>query len=357
MQKSDENKWKNFEHLVAAIHKAADQGANVRWNEKINGRQFDVVIRFKKGMYDYVTIVECKDYKKPVSVEKIDALVTKARDVGANNVIMASSSGFQSGAKETAKRHSITLLNISDSDTTDISIFGAKFGELEKRFHIKSTTLVFCNGDKAHIPERADMFTYYAQQGALQKGEERISLDSALQQFDYKYDENKLDDYAAYIIPVCSDVIFVSPDEEIPSGPLKEIHVNAGMIMARTYTGQYQFEPYLLTPDIEVQNVISGEATYFSQHALALGVDTKFEEGKFYENPQLAINYYCEAVNDNLAELILVESFQNGLLLQARIKSKTEYQNRYVEVKDQETVARLYRRLEQFHSRSRNKKT
>ena len=46
---ADPRKWKEFERLVAAIHAAADQGAQVQWDQKVKGRQFDVVIQFKKG--------------------------------------------------------------------------------------------------------------------------------------------------------------------------------------------------------------------------------------------------------------------------------------------------------------------
>jgi hypothetical protein len=33
----------------------------MRWNEVICGRQFDVTIRYRKGLYDHLTVVECKD--------------------------------------------------------------------------------------------------------------------------------------------------------------------------------------------------------------------------------------------------------------------------------------------------------
>ncbi len=49
-------KWKKFERLVAAIHSAEQKGASVKWNDAINGRQFDVTIRFKEGFYDYLTV-------------------------------------------------------------------------------------------------------------------------------------------------------------------------------------------------------------------------------------------------------------------------------------------------------------
>lgn len=86
------DKWQHFERLVAAIHQVASQGAEVRWNEKIAGRQFDVTIRFRQGLYDYLTVVECKDYEKAVPVEKVEAFVTKAADVQAHYAVMASTS-------------------------------------------------------------------------------------------------------------------------------------------------------------------------------------------------------------------------------------------------------------------------
>ena len=38
-----------LERLVAGIQAVSTDGADVRWNEELNGRQFDVVVRFKMG--------------------------------------------------------------------------------------------------------------------------------------------------------------------------------------------------------------------------------------------------------------------------------------------------------------------
>jgi hypothetical protein len=32
----------------------------------------------KRGLYEYLIVVECKDYATPVPVEKVEAFVTKA---------------------------------------------------------------------------------------------------------------------------------------------------------------------------------------------------------------------------------------------------------------------------------------
>ena len=83
-------KWRKFERLVAAIHAAQNKGATVKWNDKINGRQFDVTIRFRVGLYDYLEVIECKNYSTPIKVEKVEAFITKAAGVRANRAIMAS---------------------------------------------------------------------------------------------------------------------------------------------------------------------------------------------------------------------------------------------------------------------------
>lgn len=89
-----------LERLVAAIHGAA--GTSVAWNERIDGRQFDVVMRHKNGLHDYLTVIECKDLNRRVSVADVDALATKSRDAGANKAVIVSAVGFQSGAVRVA---------------------------------------------------------------------------------------------------------------------------------------------------------------------------------------------------------------------------------------------------------------
>src|SRR5260370_21554018 len=111
-------KWTKFEHLVAALHRMEMKGAVVTWNDKINGRQFDVTVRFKNGPYNYLTVIECKNHATAVTVEKVDSLVTKATDIGADKAVMFSSCGFQSGAKDVAREHGVPLFSLSQ--TTEI---------------------------------------------------------------------------------------------------------------------------------------------------------------------------------------------------------------------------------------------
>ncbi len=110
--------WKKFERVVAAIQAMQESGAVVAWNEAINGRQFDVPVRFKKAIYEFLVVIECKDYSTAVSAEKLDALVTKARDAHADKAVMVAANGFQSGAKQVAARHNVTILSLSTINKT-----------------------------------------------------------------------------------------------------------------------------------------------------------------------------------------------------------------------------------------------
>lgn len=96
----------------------------VRHNETIcdkNGilRQFDVLWDYELGGITYKTIIECKDYNSPISIEKIDALIGKLMDFPGVRGIIATTKGYQSGAKEKAKKHNIELLCIRDQNDSD----------------------------------------------------------------------------------------------------------------------------------------------------------------------------------------------------------------------------------------------
>src|SRR5207244_2636840 len=75
----------------------------------------DVTIRFRLGgLYEYLTVVECRDEKNPIEVGDVDAFVTKSKDSGANKAVMVSASGFQSGALAVAEKHGIELYTLTE---------------------------------------------------------------------------------------------------------------------------------------------------------------------------------------------------------------------------------------------------
>ena len=110
--------WGEVELLTAALHHESSEGAVVKWDDKINGRQFDVTVRFSNGPYDYLTVVECKNKKAKVAVREVEAFVTKSKRVHANKAVMVSTTGYQSGAVEVAEDEDIVLLNLVERNDT-----------------------------------------------------------------------------------------------------------------------------------------------------------------------------------------------------------------------------------------------
>lgn len=342
------NKWEHFERLVAALHKAVDAGALVKLDDTINGRQFDATIRFRRGLYDYLTVVECKDYERPVSVEKVEAFVTKSRDVHANVAVLASSSGFQSGAREVAQRHDITLLHVTRSDDVDPAVFGARLGFAPiEALLIREITLEFVGGDKTLLPTRSNVLTYYAKHTILECAGKRIPLD-------WEIDRHRqaLSEWAStedYVIPVPDGTVIVAPDDGVvPLKPLLAIRVRGSVEMARELEGPNGIDPAFLMADVNVRNVSTGEERRFKYSDLPLGIDNSFIPGHFYEEPALAFFYYCNQVTGGSADLYLVESFQHGQLLQARITMRAKYGDRYIPVKDKKVLERLQGRLDRL---------
>ena len=91
---------------------------------------------------------------------------------------------------------------------------------------------------------------------------------------------------------------------------------------------------------MEIKNLSTGETNTVSRHGLALGTAERFEPRVFYEQPQNECFYYCDAIDGDLATLYLVESFQMGQLIQAKLKMKTKFASYYSPVSDPEVVAR-----------------
>ena len=76
--------------------------------------QIDVYASFVAMDVEIKVICECKQYKNRVKRDKVILLADKIRSIGAHKGILLSTSGFQSGAIEYAKKHGIALIQVYD---------------------------------------------------------------------------------------------------------------------------------------------------------------------------------------------------------------------------------------------------
>jgi restriction endonuclease Mrr len=109
-------KWKEFESLIAALQKQTAGDATVLHNQRVKGRsggmrQIDIMISQQVGLYPVSIAIECKRHRRPLGIDKVEAFVTKLRDVSASHGVMVSNTGFDAGAKAIAKGNLVTLLS------------------------------------------------------------------------------------------------------------------------------------------------------------------------------------------------------------------------------------------------------
>jgi len=82
--------------------------------------QLDIYATFVALGVEFKVIAECKRYTNPVNREKVVVLADKVKSLGAHKGILISTSGFQSGAYEYAKKHGIALIQVLDKHIVHI---------------------------------------------------------------------------------------------------------------------------------------------------------------------------------------------------------------------------------------------
>lgn len=122
-------KGKRLEELIHLIQKTliGNDKTQIYKNKRIkntsgNSREFDVVIDSKINDISIRIVIECKDYKTPVSVEKIEAFHSKClRIPEINKKIIISPSGFQKDAISAARDFGIEIFEFKYIDKSIIN--------------------------------------------------------------------------------------------------------------------------------------------------------------------------------------------------------------------------------------------
>ena len=361
-KKKSEPKWESFEKIVAAIHSAEMNGATVTWNEQIQGRQFDVAIRFKTGFYDYLTLIECKDYKTSVPVEKVEAFATKVRYQKASKAIMVSPHGFQKGAKEVAQKEGIELYSLRQIN---------KIPENLLTDYLLTTVVLQPLG---FFVGKKEVYTFSRKENEVEYQIEHIILEN--------YGNMTL---ARLLFPL-KQLIFPLPLPGVPDFPpfkraTDKMQYAHFKMMDNTYiinpeTGErtlveifyfryWKRSGYLvdtqgidstvyqtLMRHYEYKNELSDELVVIDASNIGIGVDTIIEAGKFYKEPRFGeFIYRCEKVEDDFFTLFLIKSIQHGKLIRSEIRLPRSENRFFVEITDEDEIIaadKLYREFLDF---------
>lgn len=350
-----------IELLTAGLSRLSMPEADVQWNAKVDGRQFDVLVTYKIGLHSVLLAYEVKDKKRPVSVDQIDAFVTKARDVGANKTVFVSTAGFQSGAISVAKRHHMDLFKLSFVDGKGPKL-PKQYVALNKAGHrpteapfleetdaklanaVERISLEYADGTHAALPDEMSQMTYYAAKIVDETG---ASLDS----FIGPYVTQDIGMGTLKTIRIPTDVEVTAPDNYfVPSGRVRCVEVDVIGREMKGLRGNVQMETSSFSMPVRYENVVTGEHIESDISQLPVG-PREPKVGSYYFMYFPLRYYYCDSVSGGRMTLYLVESFQMGELLQAVFKQETKYIAHYMPLTDKGIEARLHQRLQRMKSR------
>lgn len=333
--------WKMFERLIAAIHAAEMSGSTVTLNEKIDQREFDVVVRFKNGLHEYLTLIECKCYKTKVPVEKVDAFVTKSRTAKANKALMFSTNGFQSGCHEVAKSHGVDLYTVQEKVEVPESWHT---GETKPGLNVARVYLNV-SGEKQYIPSFGGRLEYLLKHSVVSRGAERVTLDQFIQGRNHELEPELAVLKEKYFeIPTPPPTHVTVPgywEGEVLSG-IGVVYQLVDMIEMKKDApplDAHQIEAFHLK--YEVKNEVTGKNESIMAIGLHLGFDTCLDPGKYYVHPVLNNTYYVESIDGSKAKIYMLECYSRGHRVQVVAVQDVKYQSQYVAINDNSEIKRL----------------
>lgn len=347
-----------IEMITAGLNRLSMPEAEVQWNATVEGRQFDVLVTYKVGLHSVLLAFEVKDKKRPVSVDQIDAFITKAKDLGANKTVFVSTSGFQSGAITVAKRHKMDLFKLSFVEgkgpklpSQYLSMTKAREvptgpphleeGEMIRGNAVERISLIYADGSQVDLPDEMSQMTYYANKIVDDTG-------ASLNSFISSYVTQDIGIGVIKTIKIPTDTRIVAPDAYfVPNGHVRGVEVDIVGREMKSLRGNVRMEMSSFSMPVRYENVITGE--HIESDIFDLPVGPKEPKVGSYFFLYFPLRYfYCDSVSDGLMTVYLVESFQMGKLVQGIFKQETRYAAHYIPLMDKKIEARLHQRLQRM---------
>jgi hypothetical protein len=120
---------KTYEEMVADICTVVATGDNVRVDQRRRfvgqsgqTHEIDVAVEVVLAELKYLTLIECKYWRKRVGLEEVMVLKQRIADIGAHKGVMVSASGFQKGAVTFAEANGIALVLCREQDKKTVVV-------------------------------------------------------------------------------------------------------------------------------------------------------------------------------------------------------------------------------------------
>jgi len=159
MAKKKKNPGDDFEDLskelldliVAEEPNMKIEGPKVFLEGPEGKREFDLVIRTIAFEQEYLTVIECRDYKKTrLDVTHLDGFHSKMIDIGASKGVLVTRKGFSNKARQKAKRLGISLFLAGDKDTIATDLLKEGLGVPILVSEVRAVSVGFRSFDYTH---------------------------------------------------------------------------------------------------------------------------------------------------------------------------------------------------------------
>lgn len=324
--------------LRAAIQLAEARGAIVKWNDSVDDLQFYATIRIRRGSCVYLLVVDCIEIETPLGVEAIEAFAAKSKAAKAQMAFLATMYDHTQEAATFAVRNGIRLLthdNIPSHLAEEIcAYFEPVINVRDFRFERTDG-----NGDIV-VPEEPELLKYFMQEMAIESSNlqtvpERIVND---QYATLAAKANGSPQWCRVLFP--QNVTIRHPNTGHRTS-VKAFRFMFQLMSAHDLARKdgLGVDPYLI--DSDLVEAIHRRNPSADPNKVKNGFDTHFKVGAYYYNPRFRFSYYCEAIKKSLARMMLVESYQAGQLIQARLRVPLSASSKFIEITDLAEIARL----------------
>lgn len=145
--------WASFEKFVTELYEEEGEITVQRDVTDVDRygakRQTDVKITRRSRFHQFVTLVECKRWKDPVSRDRIDVLASSIEALGAQNGAIFTTTGYEEGAIAYAKGKGIELFVVRDLTDDE---WGPPGRHLDLRLNVLSADFQNIRSNATAIP-------------------------------------------------------------------------------------------------------------------------------------------------------------------------------------------------------------
>src|ERR1043166_8566958 len=345
-------KWKKVARVAEAIERVRNDGAVVKWNSRLAGDRFDVVIRSTYEGHEILIVVNCLDVDVPATPATVKTFARRVELSGAHMGVMVSSSGYEEEAFNLSAAHSVALLDAATMD---------EMSELTLANTFKPAMMVYNfrfvaenKKEQLALPEEPPVLRFFMREIRVKGPGIDTCPEKMVNEASHDAVRKALCRPQDYEIPVPAGTVFIHPNSQA------EVKVNSFMFTyrlipkAELLDPEGHFEDFYGVTVTSLREELAQRNPTADATRIGSGFDTVLRPTRYYYNPRLQFSYYCEEVTKGQAIIVLVESYQNGKLMQARFTILRPQYQQFVEITEPTEVARLTKLYDVFSVSDKN---